>query len=84
MASQGTSAKEILRLLLKTRRLREAKRYLRGNSDRFEVLDMIEAGKYISKVGERKEYVNFIKMFIIHKFPSINTLYLEEAEKKLF
>jgi hypothetical protein len=70
--------------MLKKDRLREAKRYLKSNYDKCEVLDMLEVAKYITSVEKRKEFVRFVRLFITQKFPAINTIYLDEAEKKLF
>ena len=54
MAYHCMPAKEFLKLLLKTARLREAKRFLRINYDRMEVLDMLEVAINIEKMEKRK------------------------------
>jgi hypothetical protein len=84
MACHTATTKDMLKLLFKTDRLREGKKYLRNNSDKIEVLDMLEVAKYISNMDKRREFVRFVRHFITLKFPSINTMYLDEAEKKLF
>ena len=33
---------------------------------------------------KKREYVKFVRFFITQKFPAINSIYLDEAEKKLF
>lgn len=45
---------------------------------------MLEVAKYITDVEKRREFVQFVRFFITQKFPSINTIYLDEAENKLF
>ena len=45
---------------------------------------MFEAVAQISSLESKKEFVKFLRSFVTQKFPSINTLYLDEAEKTVF
>lgn len=71
-------------MLLKSQRLKEGKRFLKACSEKFQVLDMLESAKWIANADQRREFVRFVRVFVTQKFPAINSLYLDEAQKKLF
>ncbi|CAM6005794.1 unnamed protein product [Sphagnum balticum] len=76
--------KEVLKLLMKNQRVKEAKRYIKMNHEKMEVLDLLEFAHYIKSVDIRREFVKFARFFIQQKYPAMNPLYIDEAEKKLF
>lgn len=69
---------------MKMDRVRDAKRYIRGNYDKMDSLYLIEVAKYIKNTVILADYLKFIKSFILQKYPTINISYLNEAESKLF
>jgi hypothetical protein len=50
MAYQCSSVKEVLRLIMKSQRLKEGKRFIKNNYDKMEALDLLEAAKYIDNL----------------------------------
>lgn len=69
---------------MKTQRVREGKRFIKNNYDRMEALDIMEAAKYINNAELKREFIGYSRSFILKKFPTVNPIYLDEAETKLF
>ncbi len=44
-----------------------------------EVLDFLEAAKYIERSEMKREFVAYVRLFINVKFPNTNQMYLDEA-----
>ena len=64
--------------------MRDAKKFVKQHYEKIEVLYLIEVAKYIQNPVVLEDYVKFIKSFILLKYPTINIVYLNEAEEKLF
>jgi len=46
--------KEVLRMIMKTQRVREGKRYIKSNYEKMEALDILEVAKYITDLEVKK------------------------------
>lgn len=84
MIYRSGNQKETLKILMKLERVRDAKKYIKQNYDKIEVLYLIEVAKYIKNPVILADYLKYIKSFILLKYPTINVVYLDEAEAKLF
>jgi hypothetical protein len=80
---QTAPAKEVLRMIMKTQRVREGKRFIKANFDKMDALDIMEAAKYITGVEIKREFLGYARLFILKKYPAVNPIYLDEAESKL-
>jgi len=76
--------REMVKILMKLDRVRDAKKFIRVNYDKIDVLYLIEVAKYIKNPVILTDYLKYIKSFILLKYPTINITYLNEAESKLF
>lgn len=76
--------KDMVKILMKLDRVRDAKKFIRVNYDKIDVLYLIEVAKYIKNPVILTDYLKYIKSFILLKYPTINITYLNEAESKLF
>lgn len=77
MTFRSGSHKEIARILMKFERVRDAKRFIKQNYDKIDVLYLIEVAKYIKNPVILEEYLRYIKSFILLKFPTLNIAYLD-------
>ncbi len=68
--------KDMVKILMKLERVRDAKKYIKQNYDKIEVLYLIEVAKYIKNPVIFKEYLKYIKSFILLKYPTTNIAYL--------
>jgi hypothetical protein len=68
--------KDMVKILMKLERIRDAKKYIKQNYDKVDVLYLIEVSKYIKNPNVFSEYLKFIKSFILLKYPTINIAYL--------
>ena len=64
---------------MKLQRAKEGKRFIKANYDKMEVLDMLEMAKYVISIDRKRQFVKFLRFFIAQKYPTMNTLYLDEA-----
>lgn len=76
--------RDMVKILMKLDRVRDAKKFIRVNYDKIDVLYLIEVAKYIKNHVILTDYLKYIKSFILLKYPTINITYLNEAESKLF
>lgn len=76
--------RDMVKILMKLDRVRDAKKFIRVNYDKIDVLYLIEVAKYIKNPVILTDYLKYIKSFILLKYPTINITYLNEAESKLF
>lgn len=76
--------RDMIKILMKLNRVRDAKRFIRVNYEKVDVLYLIEVAKYIKNPVILADYLKYIKSFILLKYPTININYLNEAESKLF
>lgn len=83
MTYRSGTQKEMVKLLMKLDRVRDAKKYIKQNYDKIDVLYLIEVAKYIKNPIIFAEYLKYAKSFILLKYPTINIAYLNEAESKL-
>lgn len=77
LANQMNPCLDVFMFLMKTQRVREAKRYLKANHERIAVPETMKAATLIKDEFMRKEYIKFVKFFIPQKFPTMSLTYLE-------
>ena len=68
---------------MKSQRTREGKRFIKNNYEKMEALDLMEMAKYIENIEVKKDFVSYVRSFILKKYPAVNPIYLDEAQSKL-
>lgn len=84
LAWQVHPPKQVLRVIMRSERAREGKRFIRLHHEKMEVLDMLEMAKYLRNYHSRREFVDWLRAFAAQKYPTMSTAYLDEAEAVLF
>lgn len=77
MANRICKAETVLEYLMRSQRVREAKRYIKNNYERIDTLFIINIAKEIRSPQSQKDYVIFAKNFIQKKYPNTIDKYIE-------
>lgn len=77
MANRICKCQKLYQYLIMSQKIREAKRYVKGNYEFLETLSIINEAKNIEDVNVKRDYVRFAKAFICKKYPNTNEKYLE-------
>lgn len=70
-------------MIMKSQRTREGKRFIKSNYEKMEALDLMEMAKYIENIEVKRDFVSYVRSFILKKYPAVNPIYLDEAQSKL-